>query len=219
MPPYTAYTTSTAALTVLIVVAASIPLTDVRLLAWTRVPAHANRTCKQTSNCVNIEAIHSILGQMVSQIVDTMSPIETVADSTDPGTLRPNIELETTTGDYFEPLFCPEFEHRTNLPPGLKKDDVFGIWSLFFTRELVELIVLYTNIKGRTREPVPSLSCRPATTPGLFAQEWIDVTIHEMYTYFGILICMALNLIKDIEVYWSRTRAHFKFMVEAMTCN
>jgi hypothetical protein len=100
----------------------------VQLLAWIRVPAHANCTCKQTSNCINIEAIHSILG---CQIVNTICPIETVADSTDPGTLRPNIEPETTTGDYFEPLFCPEFEHRTNLPPGLKKDDVFGFGTFF----------------------------------------------------------------------------------------
>ena len=61
--------------------------------------------------------------------------------------------------------------------------------------------MLWTNIKGRDREPVPSLSHRPAKTPGLFAREWVDVTVYEMYTYFGILICMALNLINDIEAY------------------
>ncbi len=130
-----------------------------------------------------------------------MSPPETVPDSTDPGTLRPNIKPEPTTGDHFEPLFCPEFEHCTNLPPGVKTNDVFGIWSLFFTQELVELIVLYTNIKGRAWQPVPSLSNHPATMPGLFTQEWVDVTVLEMYTYFGILIAIALNLIKDIKLY------------------
>ncbi len=62
-------------------------------------------------------------------------------------------------------------------------------WSLFFTRELVELIVLYTNFKGRAREPVPSLSR------------------------------MALALLKDIEQYQSRTRGTFEFIVEAMSCN
>ena len=58
---------------------------------------------------------------------------DVAADPTDLGTLRPDIEPETTTGDYFEPLFCPEFEPRTNLPNNVKDDDVFGIWSLFFT--------------------------------------------------------------------------------------
>ncbi len=126
----------------------------------------AEQNVNKPTYTVNIEAIHRILGQ----VVDIMSaPIETVADSTDPGTLCPNIEPEPTTGDHFEPLFCPEFERRINLPPGLKGDDVFGIWSLFFTRELVELIVLYTNFKGRAQEPMPSLSRRLATKPGLCA--------------------------------------------------
>ena len=40
-----------------------------------------------------------------------------------------------------------------------------------------------------------------------------------MYTYFGILICIALNPVKDLEEYWSRTRSHFEFIVEAMACN
>jgi hypothetical protein len=66
-----------------------------------------------------------------------MSPIETVPDSTDPGTVRPNIRPEPTTEDSLELLFCPEFEHRTNPSPGLKTNDIYGIWSLFFTRKLV----------------------------------------------------------------------------------
>ena len=61
-----------------------------------------------------------------------MSPKDTVADSTDPGTLRPNIEPEKDVGDHFEPLFCPEFEPRINLPENVPQNDVFGIWSLFF---------------------------------------------------------------------------------------
>lgn len=56
-----------------------------------------------------------------------MSPKDTVPDSTDPGTLRPNIKPELATGDKFEPPVCPEFEHCTSLPPGTEKDDVFGI--------------------------------------------------------------------------------------------
>jgi hypothetical protein len=32
-----------------------------------------------------------------------------VADPTDNGTLRPNIEPEPAAGNHFRPLFCPEF--------------------------------------------------------------------------------------------------------------
>jgi hypothetical protein len=75
-----------------------------------------------------------------------MSPIETVPDSTDLGTLRPNIRPNPTTGDHFEPLLCPEFEHCTNLALGLRTNDVFGIWSLFFTQELIEMFWSCTPI-------------------------------------------------------------------------
>jgi hypothetical protein len=70
-----------------------------------------------------------------------MAPKGTVSDSTDPGTLRPDIAPETSTSDHFEPLIYPDFDHRTNLPPNLRPDDVFGIWSLFFTKELLETLV------------------------------------------------------------------------------
>jgi Transposase IS4 len=81
------------------------------------------------------------------------------------------------------------------------------------------MFVLYTNIKGRAWEPVPSLSNHPAVVPGIHAQDWVDMTLNEMYTYFGILICMALNPINDIEEYWSRTCGHFEYIVESMLCN
>jgi hypothetical protein len=130
-----------------------------------------------------------------------MSPKGTVPDSTDPGTLRPDIAPESATRSHFKPLICPDFDHCTNLPPNLRPNDVFGIWSLFFTKELLEMFVLYTNIKGRAQEPVPSLSNHLAVVLGIHAQDWVDMTLSEMYTYFGILICMALNLINDIKEY------------------
>lgn len=128
-----------------------------------------------------------------------MAPKGTVLDSTDPGTLRPDIASETSTGDYFEPLICPDFDYRTNLPPNLRPDDVFGIWSLFFIKELLETLVQYTNLRARARKPTPSR--RLAVVPGLYIRPWVDVTLKELYTYFGILVCMALTLINKIEHY------------------
>ncbi len=86
-----------------------------------------------------------------------MSPIpEVVADPTDDGALRPNIEPEPTTGDHFEPLFCREFPHSQTLPPDVESDNPFSIWSLFFTTEIIELIVQATSIRARHRRPAPS---------------------------------------------------------------
>jgi hypothetical protein len=57
-----------------------------------------------------------------------MSPIlEVVADLTDDRTLQPNIELEPTTSDHFELLFCLEFLHSQALPPDVESDNPFRI--------------------------------------------------------------------------------------------
>jgi hypothetical protein len=89
----------------------------------------------------------------------------------------------------------------------------------FFTRGLLDLIVLYTNIKSQDRKLVPSLSKHPANAPGLYTCDWVDITIQELYTYLSILICIALNPINDIEQYWNQTQSYFKYIVDSMTCN
>jgi hypothetical protein len=76
-------------------------------------------------------------------------PENVVGDPTDPkGTLRPNLHPEIGTGDHYEPLFCPGFERRINLPPSINRADPLAIWSLFFTQESLENIVQNTNKKG-----------------------------------------------------------------------
>jgi hypothetical protein len=74
-----------------------------------------------------------------------------VGDPTNPkGTLGPNLCPEIGTGDtdYYELLFCPEFNRITNLPCSINKADPLAIWSLFFTQESLENIVQNTNKKG-----------------------------------------------------------------------
>jgi len=109
-----------------------------------------------------------------------MSPIpDVIADPADTGTLRPDISPELTTRDHFDPLFCPDFPHSVTLPPDIQPDDPFGIWSLFFTYEIMEKITNATNIRARHRKPGLSLSARPAQTqlPGSCARQWFDLTI------------------------------------------
>ena len=65
---------------------------------------------------------------------------EVVADTTDPGTLRPNIAPEPTTGDQFEPLECPPFSPKINLLATIDPNDAFAIWNLFMPPEQLQII-------------------------------------------------------------------------------
>ena len=104
---------------------------------------------------------------------------DVVADSTDSGMLQLNLEPEPTTGDHFEPQFCPEFNPTIILPPDVERDDPFGIWSLFFTLEIMDTIVQATNIRARHRRPVLSLSNCSAQTqlPRSCYRRWFDLTV------------------------------------------
>jgi hypothetical protein len=88
---------------------------------------------------------------------------DVVADPTDDGTLRPNIAPEPTR-DHFEPLFTPQFPLTKTLPPDVDPDDPFSIWGLFFTPQIMQMIVNATNIRARHRTLVVSLSNQLAKT-------------------------------------------------------
>jgi Transposase IS4 len=151
-----------------------------------------------------------------------MRPIpEVVPDPTDDGTLRPNIEPDPTTGDHFEPLKYPKFDPAVTLPPDVESDDPFGIWSLSFTPKIMDDIVRATNIRARHRVPVTSLSNRPAQTqlPGSCYRRWFDLTVWELYSYFAILIYMAITRLSSIELYWGSDYGKHKYVVLAMSCN
>lgn len=71
---------------------------------------------------------------------------EVIDDSTDPGgTLRPNLPPEPTFGTHFDPLPCPEFDHRVALPANVDPHDPIAIFNLFFTPEQMRIIVENTN--------------------------------------------------------------------------
>jgi hypothetical protein len=97
-------------------------------------------------------------------------PKDAVANTTDLGTLRPNFPLEPTTGDHFEPLKCPKFKQKINLPTNVKPSDAFAIWSLFFLPEQLEITLENTNKKGRARKLTESKSKHPAAALRMYAQ-------------------------------------------------
>ena len=76
-----------------------------------------------------------------------------------PATQYPKITKETQIPELPNDQSTPNFDPlpinnnsphgEPNLPPGLDGSDAFGIFRLFFTDELVDLIVYYTNANAR----------------------------------------------------------------------
>ena len=70
-----------------------------------------------------------------------MSINGTRPDPTDTGTLRPDIPPLQNPGTQFEPLNCPPFNKKINLPTTITPSNVLGIFVLFFSVPIVETIV------------------------------------------------------------------------------
>jgi hypothetical protein len=85
----------------------------------------------------------------------------------------------------------------------------------------MQMIVNATNIRARHRTPVVSLSNRPAKTQlfGSCHRHWFDLTVWELYSYFAILIYIAVNPITSIEAYWGLDHGVHEYITLAITCN
>jgi hypothetical protein len=59
-------------------------------------------------------------------------------DPTDTGTLRPDLAPLETPGTQFQPLDCPPFEKKINLPTNITPSDALGIFTLDFSRAYSE---------------------------------------------------------------------------------
>jgi hypothetical protein len=119
---------------------------------------------------------------------------EVIDDSTDPGgTLRPNLQPQPTVGTHFDPLPCPEFEHRIHLPASVDPHSPIAIFDLFFTPEQMRILVENTNKSGPFHEMGPR---------NAHSLEWKDTFVEELYAYLGILIYMGLHPENDIDQYW-----------------
>ena len=119
----------------------------------------------------------------------------TVPDSTDLGTLRPNFPPLREVGETFSLLNCPEFDYRINLPPDVKPNDPLALFMLFFSCFIVQNLVKNTN-KNYQR----------AFEEGKVKNEvikWILLTVNELYLYFGMFVYMSLTELKDLRNYWN----------------
>jgi hypothetical protein len=77
-------------------------------------------------------------------------PKDTVFDSTDKGTLRPNAKPLRKKGDAFKPIKLPEFGWEITLLEHVSPDNPITLFTMYYTLEIINLIVKKTN--GYTRE-------------------------------------------------------------------
>ena len=70
----------------------------------------------------------------------------TIGDSTDPkGTKRPNKNLILVSAHTFRPVAVAEHSYKAYFPPNIYSDNVYGIFSLFFTNDMLKAIAKNTN--------------------------------------------------------------------------
>jgi hypothetical protein len=72
-------------------------------------------------------------------------PEDTVFDSTDKGTLRPNTKLISKQGDTFKPIQLPNWGWEITLPENTSPDDPITLFTIYYTPEIIDLIVEKTN--------------------------------------------------------------------------
>ena len=137
---------------------------------------------------------------------------QVISDPTDPsGTFRPNLPPEPKTGDNYQPMPAPEFEHYIDLPDTVRSDPI-ALFDLFFTPVMLATIVASTNQSGLGQ-------ARLAKTKK--ARNWTNITIGELYAYLGILIYMARVIECQTKDYWARglSRASHLPVFNAMSRN
>ena len=116
-------------------------------------------------------------------------------------TVIPELPNDRTPPD-FEPLFIENgFNHGSpNLPPDFDDTGCFEIFKLFFTDELMDLIVYHTNTHANM--------LYPKDTPKGNPRRWKPTSRQEIYAYFGVLIYMGIHKEPAIEDYWRTTNTY-----------
>ena len=121
---------------------------------------------------------------------------DVIADPTDAGTDRPNLPTIEAEGTFFTPVPVPPIVCEIRLPENVLPSNPLAIWSLFFPPEQLQIIANHTNLhalKKEERGQAVQVQCRV----------WTDVTVQELYAYFGIRIYMGINRQPRVRDYWN----------------
>ena len=134
-----------------------------------------------------------MLNSTTNYTITTM-PEDTIFDSTDKGTLRPNAPPLRKKGEAFKPMQLPDFGWEITLPENTSPDDPITLFSMFYTPEIIDIIVEKTN--EYTRNSVDD------SLPYARANQWYPTSRGEIYLYFAIRIYMTLVVLNKISDYW-----------------
>ena len=122
-------------------------------------------------------------------------PNDTVFDSTDKGTLWPNEDPLRKQGGAFKPMQLPPFGQEISLPEDVSPDDPITLFTMYYTPEIIDLIVEKTNTY--LRKP------QDDSTPYARANDWYPTCRGEIYIYLAIRIYMSLHVENEIADYWN----------------
>jgi hypothetical protein len=125
-------------------------------------------------------------------------PELTVFDPTDKGTLRPDEEPLESAGDKFAPMKLPHFGWEIHLPENTSPDDPITLFTMYYTPEIMDMIVENTN--NYTRQP------KNESLPYARANQWYPTSRGELYVYFAIRIYMSIYGMNEISDYWTKRK-------------
>ena len=135
-----------------------------------------------------------------------------INDPTDRGTKRPNAKPLSKAGCKFTPMILPDFDFEITLPDDVSPDDPISLFTMYYTPEIIDTIVRYTNNYQRTS--------RDPSRPNARAKQWYPTHTGEIYIYLAIRIYMTLYVQNEISDYWdSRKTTPFHSITKHMARN
>ncbi len=120
-------------------------------------------------------------------------PEDTVFDSTNRGTLRPNKDALQTSGTIFKPMKLPYQGQEITLLEYVSPNDLITLFSIYYTSEFIQQIVKRTN--QYLRKPKDDLR------PYVQVNYQYLICSTKIYLYFVIRIYITLYIENEISNY------------------
>ena len=90
-----------------------------------------------------------------------------------------------------------------NLPEA-RKENIGEFLNVFFTQELLETLVTWTNIRAEMAFDEAMNDLTPDESLSGSIAEWRNCSVNDMKKMIGIFILMALNSKPELRNYWSK---------------
>lgn len=125
---------------------------------------------------------------------------ETVPDTTDVGTLRPDEPAIRTEGTEFLPLAHPIREAQVNCP--VDSHNAFDLVQLFFPDEQIQILVDNTNKNAKMARKRQGAHGGGTDREGREIRGWIDTNVKELYAFLGVYVYEGVHPESRLTDYW-----------------